>query len=457
MSRITENQLILPTLYLLHKAYHKTLYISTLKKELTKLLRPTGEDAERLNGRSDTKFDQKVGNLHVHRTLEDLSYVTYTPRGAGDPSGSFTLTAAGEEHLHKSINIDHLIIDPMPEASEKKGIFSDAVRGDTEYKLSNILFKGVPGTGKSRTIDSIIENKLGLDKNDTNVLRINIHSASSNADLMQGIGISSENGQIAYKEKQGLVLNIIKQATYKPKQPFVLVLEEIQENSLNELIGDLIYLIEPSKRAAGIPDNSEYTYKELVEKIIADTPATEYVEIPYLIENSTEYRKMIMPENLYVFCTSNYREDKKVIEDNLLRRFDVIEIYPQYGENYADGSNAISEFLKVLNARILIEFKNEVHPDRFQIGHSNWLGVEENAVEEFYKSLLKVVIEFKEVKEIEYKPLRDVLKDTSDNPALATTWVKAALEDLDIEKDYTHLLIELQNKVYNDDVFATTP
>jgi hypothetical protein len=72
---------------------------------------------------------------------------------------------------------------------------------------------------------------------------------------------------IKYSENQGLILDIIKRATLHPKQPFVLILEEIQENSLNELIGDLIYLIEDDKRAKLTADNDEYdSYENLVDK-----------------------------------------------------------------------------------------------------------------------------------------------------------------------------------------------
>jgi hypothetical protein len=120
--------------------------------------------------------------------------------------------------------------------------FSNNPKGNLNFPYKNILFKGVPGTGKSRAIDNIIKDELNIKNKKKNILRINIHSASSNSDLMQGIGIStSENGSIKYSEKQGLILDIIKRATFHPNQPFALILEEIQENSLNELIGDLIY------------------------------------------------------------------------------------------------------------------------------------------------------------------------------------------------------------------------
>jgi hypothetical protein len=111
---------------------------------------------------------------------------------------------------------------------------------------------------------------------------------------MQGIGISSSKGTIQYSEKQGLILDIIKRATFHPNQPFILILEEIQENSLNELIGDLIYLIEDDKRAKKIKaDNKEYSYKDLVNKLIEEDNEISYIEIPFLVNDSTDYKKMI--------------------------------------------------------------------------------------------------------------------------------------------------------------------
>ena len=215
-----------------------------------------------------------------------------------------------------------------------------------KFNIKNLLLKGVPGTGKSHIIDKIIKQDLGLENKSANVLRINIHSASSNADLMQGIAITTESNQVAYKEKQGLIFEHIRKACFSPYEPFVLVLEEIQENSLNELIGDLIYLCEDKKRAkiheldnSIFDDKKEYEYQDLIKLYIDEIKKLQKsqgkeelvhtVEIPNLVSTG-KTRKLIMPDNLFIFCTSNYRDDKKVIEDNLLRRFDVIKVYPQY-------------------------------------------------------------------------------------------------------------------------------
>jgi len=308
--------------------------------------------------------------------------------------------------------------------------------GNLTFPHKNILLKGVPGTGKSRAIENIINDKLELKDHKENVLRVNIHSASSNADLMQGIGISSKDGQIEYKEKQGLILNLIQRATFNPNQPFVLVLEEIQENSLNELIGDLIYLIEDSKRAKNlVADDEEYSYEALVEKIIVNNPETDYVEIPYLVNDSTAYRKMIMPNNLYIFCTSNYRDDKKVIKDNLLRRFEVLEIYPKNDV----VSDYCKEFFSQLNKNILEVMNDEIHPDRFLIGHSNWLKKYVKDEKSFYRAFLKVVVEFKDIKEVEFSDFKKIVEKLPLVEELNFNSYKDLIEDLQAKAGYDFL------------------
>jgi len=327
--------------------------------------------------------------------------------------------------------------------------------GNLNFSHKNLLLKGVPGTGKSHTLETIIENDLNLKNKPKNICHINIHSASSNADLMQGIGINSNGGQIEYKEKQGLIYNHIKKALFTPNQPFVLILEEIQENSLNELIGDLIYLIEEKKRvtvdSTKFEDGEEYEYQEFIEKVLEDENNKHSIQIPYLVDTSTDYRKMVLPSNLYIFCTSNYRDDKKVIEDNLLRRFDVVEVYPKYEGIFE--STDIPQFLKILNQEFLKQFDQEMHPDRYLVGHANWLYItnedSEKNKKRFYTALLKVIIELKEIREIDFKNytkkiLEKVLQDTN-----LSYRIKEYIEACNFEyKSYKEMVEKLQSKIY---------
>lgn len=306
-------------------------------------------------------------------------------------------------HIKKSIKYNSNL--------DKKTLSDKKIEYNFNYK--NILFKGVPGTGKSRTINNIIKNKLNL-SDEKNVLRINIHSATSNSDLMQGIGINTNKGNIEYKEKQGLILNLIEEAIFTPFQPFVLILEEIQENSLNELIGDLIYLIENSKRTKIKElENKEYSTIELIDILMERDTNINTIKLPNLVDTTSHDKTMIFPDNLFIFCTSNYRDDKKVIEDNLLRRFDVIEIYPKYKNELGESfkREEVSNFLEELNNSIInfFEESGEIHPDRFMIGHSIWMNIDEK--KGFARSLLKVITEFKDIKDIHFDDFKEITKD----------------------------------------------
>lgn len=427
-------------------------------------------------------------NIFMENNIEKLSMILqslekdgenyeYNKKEGYNPSNGlkqYIKFLNGESNRNETLNNNHEHINLDKDKLFK---FSNERNGNLNFEYKNILLKGVPGTGKSQTIDNIIFNhdKLNMNEMQNNILRINIHSASSNSDLMQGISISTTDDKknVIYKEKQGAILSHIFKAIYKPKQPFVLVLEEIQENSLNELIGDLIYLIEDTKRAVvelDIPNNTKISYEELFNKIEQKFKETNkilhYVELPSLVENSNINIKMIVPENLFIFCTSNYRDDKKVIEDNLLRRFDVIEIYPKNREQvgkdekneYIFKSDDVSKFLEKLNNQILKQFKNETHPDRYMIGHANWLDINEEDNENnqiaFYKALLKVIIEFKEIREIDFdsevKPiLEEVFKKDENISDRLKMYLNIFYNEDNLElKSYKNIVDLLQQKVY---------
>ena len=359
---------------------------------------------------------------------------------------------AYDNEEYQDVKVESVVM----QTEETKENFTNEVLGKLGFLHKNLLLKGVPGTGKSKTIDNIIENDLDMNDIRDNVLRINIHSASSNSDLMQGISISTDDkSNILYQEKRGAVLKHIFKAMFKPNQPFVLVLEEIQENSLNELIGDLIYLIEKDKRTEiKLENDQELSYEELFEKV----KPKHFVELPNLVEGSESNIKMIMPDNLYVFCTSNYRDDKKVIEDNLLRRFDVVEIYPQTQEELGEEifkSKEVSDFLSKLNELIEEQFKDETHPDRYLVGHANWLSITDKENEDnkklFYTALLKVLVEFKEIREVDFETyVRPILEELVKESEHLSDQLKQYIDECNFEyKSYKEMVEKLQKKIYS--------
>lgn len=65
--RIREGDLVLPTLRLASERPNGEISTGDLIFELTEVFRPSGQDAEIIQGRLDTYFSQKVRNLISHR------------------------------------------------------------------------------------------------------------------------------------------------------------------------------------------------------------------------------------------------------------------------------------------------------------------------------------------------------------------------------------------------------
>ena len=86
-NRIHEVDVILPTLRLLSEAKDGFLYTSSLVDALEELFQPTGEDAEILQDRNDSKFTQIVRNLVSHRdtkhSIFSLGFAIYHENANG--------------------------------------------------------------------------------------------------------------------------------------------------------------------------------------------------------------------------------------------------------------------------------------------------------------------------------------------------------------------------------------
>lgn len=97
-NRISEVELVIPTLRIL--ASQQSGYISTsrLIRELSVVFSPRGEDAEILRGRLDTRFSQIVRNMKSHQKSPN----NIIGQGFAKPlSRGFAITDAGREYLRR--------------------------------------------------------------------------------------------------------------------------------------------------------------------------------------------------------------------------------------------------------------------------------------------------------------------------------------------------------------------
>lgn len=120
MTRISETELILPTLFLL-KQSKSGLSVTQLKPKLKSLLNPSEDDLTILKDRADTRFDQIVRNLVSHKPL--------SKRGLAVEVGSptvFTITDKGKRFLSRHKNdLNVLLHFPLDDISDELSSLAD--------------------------------------------------------------------------------------------------------------------------------------------------------------------------------------------------------------------------------------------------------------------------------------------------------------------------------------------
>lgn len=140
--------------------------------------------------------------------------------------------------------------------------------------------------------------------------------------------------------------------------PYVLIIDEINRGNVARILGELITLVEPSKRAR-LDGEIELGHQPL--------PAI----LPYT------KKPFILPPNLYIIGTMNTADRSLVgLDAALRRRFEFVELAPQPELLKMIGTAGdqvdLKLLLKELNRRI---FQAENSTDH-EIGHAYFLGVE---------------------------------------------------------------------------------
>lgn len=309
-----------------------------------------------------------------------VNMILYGPPGTGKTYNS-VIYAVGIIEKWSKEDIDKNIGIVTDENQSERIEYSEILKKFNDYKVKHDI-----------NADNIDNGQIEF---------VTFHQSYGYEEFIEGIKPRTENGEIRYEIADGVFKKFCKKAENNPDKNYVFIIDEINRGNISKIFGELITLIEDTKRI-GASEEMRAT-------------------LPYSGESFG------VPKNVYILGTMNTADRSISLMDTALRRrFRFVEMMPNPSlVNVAiyDGDREKKVDGKELNVQNILETMNKrieyLYDREHTIGHSFFMKLNETKSMDDLKNVMinSVLPLLQEYFYDDYNKIRLVLGDNQKTDA----------------------------------------
>ncbi|MDO4822414.1 MAG: AAA family ATPase [Rothia sp. (in: high G+C Gram-positive bacteria)] len=185
----------------------------------------------------------------------------------------------------------------------------------------NIIVEGVAGSGKSHMLQELRESGV-YGENGSRIEVVVFHPSTSYEEFVSGIrpNFMKKEGEGDFVSQEGIFVQVCNRAAQDPDNTYLLFIDEINRANTARVFGDLMLVLEKSKRQEFKDLPQEGRSGALFEAAHQNMPG-DYVRLQTpIFKNGKEYNKLAVPTNLHVLGTMNTTDRSVGTIDLALRR-----------------------------------------------------------------------------------------------------------------------------------------